>query len=204
LNANGGKANVKSVTVTHGEKYPALPKATRKGYSFKGWYTAKSGGSKITESVTVSTEADQTIYAQWTANKYSVSFDAMGGKVSKSSKTVTFGQKHAALPTPTKYLKDFKGWYTKKSGGNKITASTKVSTAKDYTLYARWTAAKAKVVKCKVLNIRKDSENGSRVLGAVKAGKNVSVLAVSKYGGWYKVKYGDVTGWAASKYLKLN
>ena len=47
------------------------------------------------------------------------------------------------LPTPSKTDYTMSAWYTKKSGGTKVTASTKF--AKDTTLFARWAKSKFKV-----------------------------------------------------------
>ena len=68
FNANGSGASVKTSkkTVTVGKKYGKLPTATRKGYTFKGWYTKKSGGTKVTSSTTVTKKKTHTLYAHWT------------------------------------------------------------------------------------------------------------------------------------------
>lgn len=52
--------------------------------------------------------------------------------------TVTNGQPYGTLPTPSKDGYVFDGWYTKQSGGEKITASTVVNLTRDQTLYAHW------------------------------------------------------------------
>lgn len=44
----------------------SLPTPTRSGYAFDGWYTAASGGTKITDSTKVT--ANTTVYAHWTKN----------------------------------------------------------------------------------------------------------------------------------------
>ncbi len=44
----------------------SLPTPTRSGYGFDGWYTAATGGTKITDSTKVT--ANTTIYAHWTKN----------------------------------------------------------------------------------------------------------------------------------------
>lgn len=67
-----------------------------------------------------------------------VTFDANGGNVKTSSKTVTSGSTYGSLPTPTRDYYVFKGWYTSVSGGAKKTASNIVRTTKDQTLYAHW------------------------------------------------------------------
>lgn len=66
FNANGGTCSTASKTVTRGSTYGTLPTPTRSGYTFNGWFTAASGGSKVTSSTTVSATGNHTLYAQWT------------------------------------------------------------------------------------------------------------------------------------------
>ena len=64
FNGNGGTPSVTSMT-TIDQKLPELPTATHSGsYSFDGWYTAASGGTKITTAYVFS--ANTTVYAHWT------------------------------------------------------------------------------------------------------------------------------------------
>ena len=64
FDGNGGTPSVGSMTTT-GQKLASLPDVSRSGsYRFDGWYTAASGGTKITKATTFS--ADTTVYAQWT------------------------------------------------------------------------------------------------------------------------------------------
>ena len=64
FNGNGGTPYVGSMRTTN-QKLTSLPTATRSGrYSFDGWYTAASGGTKIT-TATVFYE-NTTVYAHWT------------------------------------------------------------------------------------------------------------------------------------------
>ena len=64
FNGNGGTPSVTSMT-TIDQKLPELPTATHSSrYSFDGWYTAASGGTKIT-TATVFYE-NTTVYAHWT------------------------------------------------------------------------------------------------------------------------------------------
>ena len=65
FDANGGSCPTFSKTVTNGSSYGKLPTPTRTGYSFAGWYTSPSGGTRMTSSTTVSLTADQTLYAHW-------------------------------------------------------------------------------------------------------------------------------------------
>ena len=139
FNVNGGTltSGVAAKTVYNGQKYGNLPTVERKDYVFQGWYTAASGGTKITEDTIVEVLANQTLYAQWKANTYTLTFNANGGSVSQTSKTANCGQAIGTLPTPTRDYYTFNGWYTAATGGTKVTSATVFHSAT--TLYAQWT-----------------------------------------------------------------
>jgi uncharacterized repeat protein (TIGR02543 family) len=77
-----------------------------------------------------------------TITQYTVTFNANGGQVSPSTKTVEEGKTLSSLPTPTKTSGDtiFQGWYTKdgtnNGWGTEFTKTTIVNS--DITVYARW------------------------------------------------------------------
>ena len=112
------------------------------GYTFEGWYNAETGGTRIStsSSYTTTINAATTVYSNYTANHYTVSFNVNGGTASTpDSKEVTFGSAYGELPSGmTHASKIFKGWYTESSGGTLVTASTIVSTASNHTLYAQY------------------------------------------------------------------
>ena len=90
--ANGGTVNPTSITVTNDLTYGELATPTRTGYTFAGWYTQASGGTKITSSTKVNLTSAQTIYAHWTLNNYTVAINNNGyGTVSASSLSVPYG-----------------------------------------------------------------------------------------------------------------
>ena len=64
FDGNGGTPSVGSMT-TAGQRLASLPTASRSGYCFDGWYTEKSGGTKITTATVFS--ANTTVYAGWRA-----------------------------------------------------------------------------------------------------------------------------------------
>jgi len=66
FNPNGGTVSQPSATTDTNSKLTTLPTPTRRGYAFSGWFTAASGGTKITTTTIFS--GNDTIYAQWTAN----------------------------------------------------------------------------------------------------------------------------------------
>ena len=63
LNAVGGDCSISEISVNDSWPIGALPIPTRNGYNFDGWYTAASGGTKITEETIFS--ADTILYAHW-------------------------------------------------------------------------------------------------------------------------------------------
>ena len=64
---NNGGSGCYSKSIVKGGTYGALCTPVRDGYSFDGWYTAASDGTKITSSTGVTVTNNQTIYAHWTA-----------------------------------------------------------------------------------------------------------------------------------------
>ena len=136
FNGNGGGTpNPQTITKNYNVAIGTLPTCSRTGYTFKGWYTAASGGTKITTSTKVT--ANVTYYAQWTINSYTATFDGNGGS-NGTSITKNYNVALGTLPTSTRTGYTFNGWYTAKSGGTKITTSTTMP-ANNVTYYAQWT-----------------------------------------------------------------
>ena len=135
FDGNGGKATESSRTVQYGSPYGTMPTAMRTGYTFQGWYTAKNGGSKYNFNQTVT--GDVTLYAHWSVNSYTLTFDGNGGKPSEASRTVAYGGQYGSLPTATRTGHTFQGWYTARNGGTKVSPTTTMGAA-DTTLYAHW------------------------------------------------------------------
>ena len=134
FDGNGGKASESSRTVQYGSQYGSLPTATRTGHTFQGWYTAKSGGTKVSPSTTMGA-ADTTLYARWSVNSYTVSFDSDGGSNVPAQK-VRYGSKASRPADPTRAGHTFQGWYTSRDGGSKYDFGTAVTG--DVTLHAHW------------------------------------------------------------------
>ena len=134
FDATSGTVSAPTRYVTDGSKVGTLPTPTCPGGTFNGWYTAKSGGTKITASTTVS--ANKIFYAQWTLNKYTVSFDLNGGEGDAPSRTQNWGTEIGALPEPTRTGYFFKGWFTESEGGSQIGATDKIECNKTY--FAHW------------------------------------------------------------------
>lgn len=130
-----------------------LPTPTRTGYSFVEWKEAETSGdggeidwtpgtlslddedAEAANEATYKVDGAVTLVAQWQPNKYTVSFDANGGEVEQTSKTVTFDDAYGELPTPTRENYRFVGWYL---NGVRVTKDTIVKTAANHTLLAGW------------------------------------------------------------------
>ena len=140
FDANGGTTNVSEKEVTYDSVYGELPMVTRIGYTFDGWYTDKTSGTKIESTTKVTITSDQTLYAHWRVNIYDISFDANGGTTNISEKEVTYNSTYGDLPTATKTGYTFEGWYTEKTAGTKIESTTSMTVASNHTLYAHYTA----------------------------------------------------------------
>ena len=146
FNGNGGGTpNPSTITKTYGSELGTLPTCSRTGYTFLGWYTASSGGTKISSTTKIT--GTVTYYAQWSINSYTLTYNVNGGNaVSPASKSVQYGSAYGTLPTPTKssdaeFTYAFAGWYTAASGGTQVTANTTMG-AGNTTIYAHWTATR--------------------------------------------------------------
>lgn len=114
FNGNGGKSDKASKQIYYvgaTTTYGTLPKAERIGHGFKGWYTAKTGGTKVTAKTNITASKDITLYAQWTANKYTIKYDRNGGTGSMANTTVTYGvSQKLRANTFNKDKAKFQGW----------------------------------------------------------------------------------------------
>ena len=143
LNPNGGTCSKSSITVTYGQAYGTLPTPTRRGYTFKGWWTTQAtGGKQVTAATVCKATGNYTMYARWEEGvSYTVRLDPNGGTCAAASVTVTYGQAYGTLPTPTRRGYKFAGWWTTKTeGGKQVTKDTICYATGNYTLFARWTA----------------------------------------------------------------
>ena len=116
FDANGGSVSPASAITGTDGRLSDLPTPTRSGsYSFDGWYTAVSGGEKVTTS-TVFTE-NSTIYAHWTrtgggssggshsggSTSYAITVaDAENGSATASRKSASKGTTITVTATPDK------------------------------------------------------------------------------------------------------
>lgn len=146
LNPNGGTLPAYSLVAG-----AALPIPTKTGYTFDGWYENQDfTGNPVTDIPTNNTE-NLNFYAKWTANTYTVTFDANGGTINNGAVTeYTYGV-GATLPTDvTREGYAFDGWYEQSDfSGSKVTKITATDTG-DKTYYAKWLSTDAGVASVSV------------------------------------------------------
>ena len=94
-NANGGSVSPGSKTLNKGAQYGNLPTPTKSGYTFNGWYTQASGGSKVSSSTTIN--GNTTIYAQWTKNQSGVEVSSV--ELNKTSISIKKGTSKTLIAT---------------------------------------------------------------------------------------------------------
>ena len=143
LHANGGSVSPASVTTGADGKLASLPTPTRSSYSFNGWYTEKSGGTKVTTDTVF--HAKTTVYAHWTytgggyyyppVTYYTLRFETGGGSDISSVQGTYNAYIDLTQYVPTWRGHTFTGWYSERSLKNKVSG---VYLTKDMTVYAGW------------------------------------------------------------------
>lgn len=117
---------------------------------------------------------------------YNVTFDANGGTVKETLREVSKDAAVGSLPKGTRKGYTLKGWYTKASGGTKITKNTKVT--KKVTYYAHWTGITYKI------KFYKNGGTGTMKTLSATYGKKVALTANA-----FKLKNYSFVGWATNK-----
>ncbi len=150
LDKQGGSGGTAYVTGTYDSAMPSATAPSRTGYTFAGYYTLPNGGgtqyydeNMVSVNYWNITTNPSTLYANWTANTYTLNFDVQNGDaLSPSTQSVTYDAAYGTLPTPTRYGFAFKGWYTTPNGGSEtdteVLTSDIYSIDGDQTIYAHW------------------------------------------------------------------
>ena len=193
--SNGGTIDGKasfSETMKPNSK-PTAPSASpvKTGYTFKNWYTEKTGG-KLYNTVT-SITTSQTFYAQFTANTYTVTWNLGDGRSETTEQT--YGEK-LVLPTdPERKNAEFLGWFTEKDGGTEVTTNTVFKETAATMYYAHWEVTELfSVTVLATLPLVVD-ESGKVYVAAASIVNNstgdvkVSSVSVTSKNGWEFVPY---------------
>ena len=151
-NQGATTAGTTSITATYNAAMPSITKPEKTGYTFGGYYTATNGGGTQYykadgASAKAWTETSVTkLYAKWTANTYTVKFNANGGTGTMDNQSFTYDETKALTTNAfTRKGYDFAGWATSSSGAVQYTDGQSVSNLttnnnSTVNLYAIWTA----------------------------------------------------------------
>ena len=139
---------------------------TRDGYDFVGLYDTPENGTKVYDSTGNPTNEgtyfkdgvyvypdNTTFYTYWTPKQYTITFDwnfdwdtsgiNTNTNWTGSTKTVTYDAGYGSLPNPTREGYEFVGWFLAEDSegngaGTEVGILTPVTTARNHTLYAKW------------------------------------------------------------------
>ena len=138
-NANGGSGAPGNQTKWYSEDLnlsSTIP--TRPGYTFNGWNTNSSGtGTNYSSGAKYTSNAALILYAKWTINTYTVSYNANGGSSTPGSQTKNYGSTIYIAGEISRTGYTFGGWNG--SDGVNYSAGAPYSGNYNLTLTARWT-----------------------------------------------------------------
>ena len=148
-NASDATGSMANTTKYYGTNVTLRSNAfKRTGYSFAGWATSSGGAVVYANGATYSANASVTLYAKWTAHKYTVKFNGNGSTSgSMSNQTFTYGTAQKLTSnafkktgfTFSKWTRNADGTGTSYSNGQSVSNLT-TSNGATITLYAQWTA----------------------------------------------------------------
>lgn len=143
--SNGGSKVAKKIVLEMKKvSKPKNPKRT--GYNFSGWHADKK--LKRAYNFKSAVKKNTTLYAKWSKNKYTVSFNSNYGSAVKKQ-TVYYKAKVKKPKNPSRKGYKFAGWYGDKK--LKKAYNFNASVTKNQTIYAKWTKNKASKGKAKII-----------------------------------------------------
>ncbi|MBQ3184096.1 MAG: InlB B-repeat-containing protein [Clostridia bacterium] len=218
FNANGGTNTQAKKYAVRNSYYGSMPTPVRAGYTFDGWYTAASGGTKITSDSVVTNVSSRTLYAHWSTDSstpdtgsYTVTFDPNGGTLSGSaSYGISVGQTYSSaigsMPSATKEGYTLTGWYNEKYGYT-LNMNDTFSVNENVTFKAVWTLNAGDYptgtysTTASWLTLRAGPGTSYSSLGSVAQGTVVEITQVS--GRWGNCIYNGQSVWLSLAYAEL-
>ncbi len=180
-----GGSSVEARTLRYHEEIGDLPTPTKKSHKFLGWYWNLNGGSQVTKTDVFHDTYDRTIYAKWELIIINIAFDTCTDDYEDDrdaeSREYVYEEKYGSFPTPEWSAHTFLGWYTTKTGGQRI-YETDICTY-IYGLYAHWQINSYSLIF--------DSQGGSSVSSrSIQYGAQIGTLPTPtkkshEFLGWY-------------------
>ena len=142
-NYSGGPSDIQQIVTPSTDTALRQNSFTRTGYTFAGWDTvALGGGTDYADEATINISAGDDLFAQWTANQYTVMYDYRGSDGGESDVSDTYTVDSGSpitLPVPTKTGHTFAGWFESATYAGDAEGST-YEASQNITLTAKWTA----------------------------------------------------------------
>ncbi|MBQ9505812.1 MAG: InlB B-repeat-containing protein, partial [Clostridia bacterium] len=123
---NDGTPETQTRPVTYNAAWPEAPSVTRTGWTFAGWHSDPENDSPVSFEGNYTVDGDTTVYAHWTINRSTVTFDPAEGTIKIGDITYTHASPYSvtdaygetvSAPTPVRTGYNFTGW-TRTSGNN--------------------------------------------------------------------------------------
>ena len=208
VTTNGQNCTVTAPTTVSGLTALSATVKANTGYSLPSSVTVKVNGSTLAASKYTYRDGKITIPAGYVKgaveitaaavpNTYTLSFNIKySGAANPKSRTVTYNSTYGALPAPTRRGYTLEGWYTTPDFTTQVTSGTTVTTARDHTLYAKWTAntytvtldANGGTVTPTTLSVVYDGKYGDRYNNSLPLAKRDGYT----FNGWYTDKIGGL------------
>ena len=208
VTTNGQNCTVTAPTTVSGLTALSATVKANTGYSLPSSVTVKVNGSTLAASKYTYRDGKITIPAGYVKgavditaaavpNTYTLSFNIKySGAANPKRRTVTYNSTYGALPAPTRRGYTLEGWYTTPDFTTQVTSGTTVTTARDHTLYAKWTAntytvtldANGGTVTPTTLSVVYDGKYGDRYNNSLPLAKRDGYT----FTGWYTAKIGGL------------
>lgn len=121
-----------------GDTFTFAP-ATRKGYTFVGWYLDEKFTNEITG--VEGQKENLTIYAKWEIEVYTITYELNGGTNASGNPATYTIEDEIKLEDATKDSAVFEGWYTDLSNSKSKVTGIKKGESGDKTFYAKWSGS---------------------------------------------------------------
>jgi len=140
----GGTGSIGSITDPTGGSttLPSGSGISNPGFTFTGWNTATDGsGTEYAAGAPFTFSGNQTLYAQWSPDTYSVTYSYGGGVAIVGSSSFVVGTAALILPTPTFNSNTFDGWFSAEVGGTLVgVGGSSYVPVNSIELFAQWTS----------------------------------------------------------------
>ena len=146
FNNNGGTGSMDAITCTYDKDCKLSTNTfTKTGYTFAGWSKTSDGAIEYTNTATVKNLAESgsiTLYAKWTANTYTITYNANGGTGSMNKTTCTYDTNCTIAANSFTYEgHEFVSWTKDSTSGEEYQVGATVknlATSGNINMYAKW------------------------------------------------------------------